>query len=103
MDMSVPALLAMNAYSVLHSVVIHSGHDFFPRWWYRTPILKFYVTPVFHDLHHSDPGGRNYGIYTTIWDRIFGTVAPSLESSFDDTTGVTITATEVLLEVVLTS
>jgi len=93
MDMSVVALYAMNAYSVIHSVVIHSGHDFFPRRWYRNSILKFYVTPVFHDLHHSDPGGVNLGIYTTIWDRVFGTISPSLEESFDRVAGTVIPRT----------
>jgi sterol desaturase/sphingolipid hydroxylase (fatty acid hydroxylase superfamily) len=87
LDMSIAAFYAMNAYSVVHSVVIHSGHDFFPRRWYRTNFLKYYVTPVFHDLHHSDPKGVNFGIYTTIWDRAFGTISSSLEPSFDQVTG----------------
>jgi sterol desaturase/sphingolipid hydroxylase (fatty acid hydroxylase superfamily) len=81
-DMSVAAFIAMNAYSVIHSVVIHSGHDFFPRWWYRNKLSKFYVTPIFHDLHHSDLNGVNYGIYTTVWDRLFGTISSSLEDAF---------------------
>lgn len=87
MEMSVIALMAMNAYSVIHSLVLHSGHDFFPRWWYRKGISKLYVTPVFHDLHHSTPDGVNFGIYTTIWDRVFGTVSPSLRTTFDQVTG----------------
>ena len=87
MDMSINAFYAMNAYSVIHSVIIHSGHDFFPRWWYRCRTSKYYVTPTFHDLHHSDPKGVNFGIYTTIWDRVFGTISPSLEESFDQVTG----------------
>ena len=82
LDMSIPALIAMNTYSVLHSVVLHTGHDFFPRWWYRNPVCKYYVTPVIHDLHHSDPQGANYGIYTTIWDRVFGTITSSLQATF---------------------
>lgn len=86
LDMSVVAFYAMNAYSVIHAVVLHSGHDFFPRWWYRTPLAKLYVTPTFHDLHHSEPTGANYGIYTTIWDRLFGTVSPRLEDSFAEVT-----------------
>jgi sterol desaturase/sphingolipid hydroxylase (fatty acid hydroxylase superfamily) len=90
MDMSVTAFYAMNAYSVIHAVVLHSGHDFFPRWWYRNPISKYYVTPVFHDLHHSDPKGVNLGIYTTIWDRVFGTVSPELDAAFDEVTGTTV-------------
>ena len=87
LDMSVTALIMMNAYSVIHSMVIHSGHDFFPRWWYQKHISKCYVTPVFHDLHHSDTRGVNFGIYTTIWDRVFGTIAPSLQATFERVTG----------------
>lgn len=88
MDMSLTAFYAMNAYSVMHAVVLHSGHDFFPRWWYRNPITKYYVTPAFHDMHHSNPRGVNFGIYTTIWDRVFGTISPTLETTFDQVTGV---------------
>jgi lathosterol oxidase len=86
LDMSMWAFFAMNGYSVMHSVVIHSGHDFFPRWWYRSRFSRWYVTPLFHDLHHSNSKGVNFGIYTTLWDRMFGTISPSLENSFDEIT-----------------
>ena len=92
LDMSVAALMAMNAYSVLHSVVIHGGHDFFPRWWYQKNVSKCYVTPVFHDLHHKDTEGVNFGIYTTIWDRVFGTISPALQTTFDRVSGAVVTA-----------
>ena len=92
MDMSLMALIAMNAYSVIHSVILHSGHDLFPKWWYRNGLSKYYVTPLYHDLHHSEPESANFGIYTTIWDRVFGTVSTLLQSSFSRVTSATRTA-----------
>ncbi len=89
MDMSLMALIAMNAYSVIHSVILHSGHDLFPKWWYRNGLSKYYVTPLYHDLHHSEPESANFGIYTTIWDRVFGTVSTSLHTSFGRVTSAT--------------
>jgi sterol desaturase/sphingolipid hydroxylase (fatty acid hydroxylase superfamily) len=37
---------------------------------------------LFHDQHHSLVG-CNYGGFTTIWDRVFGTVSPAYASDFE--------------------
>ena len=60
----------------VYTVLLHSGREPFPRWWLRSPATRWLATPLFHDLHHSR-AEDHYGFYTTIWDRLFGTVAPS--------------------------
>lgn len=66
----------------LMSMAVHSGHEFFPRWWYRTWLTKWFLTPMFHDQHHQ-LYHCNYGGFTTIWDRVFGTVNLSFEADFE--------------------
>jgi sterol desaturase/sphingolipid hydroxylase (fatty acid hydroxylase superfamily) len=64
------------------SLFVHCGHEFFPRWWYRFPATGWLLTPLFHDQHHSLVG-CNYGGFTTIWDRLFGTVSPRYARDFE--------------------
>ena len=55
---------------------------FFPRWWYRSWLTKWFLTPMFHDQHHQ-LFHCNYGGFTTIWDRVFGTVNPAFEADYE--------------------
>ncbi len=68
-------------FNVLMGLYVHSGIEFFPRWWNRTWLTKWFITATFHDQHHRFFKG-NYGGYTTIWDRICGTVRPTFEADF---------------------
>ena len=54
-------------------MVGHLGVEPFPRSWADHPVLKYLGTSSFHAGHHGDREG-NYGFYTTIWDRLFGTL-----------------------------
>ena len=72
-------------FNVLMGVYVHSGFEFFPRWWNRTWLTKWFITATFHDQHHRYFKG-NYGGYTTIWDRICGTVRPTFEADFEKVT-----------------
>ena len=76
------SLGAIATFQPLMSLFVHSGHEFFPRWWYRLPATGWLQTPLFHDRHHSLVG-YNYGGFTTLWDRVFGTVAPSFRPDFE--------------------
>jgi len=64
---------------------VHSGLEFFPRWWNKTWLTKWFITATFHDQHHRNFKG-NYGGYTTLWDRLCGTVRPTFESDFEKVT-----------------
>src|SRR3546814_8430177 len=50
-----------------------SSDLFMPRWWNRSWATKWFITATFHDQHHRFFTG-NYGGYTTIWDRLCGTM-----------------------------
>jgi sterol desaturase/sphingolipid hydroxylase (fatty acid hydroxylase superfamily) len=76
------SLALIAGFQPLMSLFVHCGHEFFPRWWFRFPATGWLLTPLFHDQHHSLVG-CNYGGFTTIWDRIFGTVSPGYVADFE--------------------
>ncbi|MBU6206070.1 MAG: sterol desaturase family protein, partial [Alphaproteobacteria bacterium] len=61
---------------------VHSGYEFFPRWWHKSWTTKWFITATFHDQHHKY-FNYNFGGYTTIWDRICGTMRAKFESDYD--------------------
>jgi sterol desaturase/sphingolipid hydroxylase (fatty acid hydroxylase superfamily) len=71
--------LAIGTYlaaNVLFGVLGHSGVEPFPGAWQRRPLLKYLGSSGFHFQHHQD-ARHNFGFYTSLWDRLFGTFAPS--------------------------
>jgi Delta7-sterol 5-desaturase len=60
---------------------VHSGYEFFPRWWNKSWATKWFITATFHDQHHKY-FNWNFGGYTTVWDRICGTMRPKFEDDF---------------------
>jgi sterol desaturase/sphingolipid hydroxylase (fatty acid hydroxylase superfamily) len=67
--------------NVIMGLYVHSGYEFFPRWWHKSWATKWFITTTFHDQHHRY-FTCNFGGYTTIWDRICGTVRPKFESDY---------------------
>jgi Delta7-sterol 5-desaturase len=70
--------LGMSVYlvlNVLSGTVGHLGVEPLPAWWSRVPILRNLAGATFHARHHQDLG-CNFGFYTLIWDRLFGTLRP---------------------------
>lgn len=66
-------------YMVASNAVGHCGHEIVPL---NTPLrvlAKGFAIVTHHDLHHSAPQG-NFGLYTTVWDRLFGTLHPRYEA-----------------------
>ena len=43
--------------------------------------LAMYVLHSFHAQHHAEPT-HNFGFYTLLWDRLFGTLHPEYEARF---------------------
>lgn len=60
---------------------IHCGHEFLPRWWNKSWATKWMITATFHDQHHQYYR-YNYSGFTTIWDRLCGTMRPKYEHDF---------------------
>ena len=69
--------------NIIMGLYVHSGYEFFPRWWNRSWATKWFITATFHDQHHKY-FRWNFGGYTTIWDRICGTMRPRFEEDFLD-------------------
>ncbi len=68
--------------NIIMGLYVHSGFEFFPRWWNKTWTTKWFITATFHDQHHRY-FKWNYGGYTTIWDWVCGTVRPSFVTDFE--------------------
>jgi Delta7-sterol 5-desaturase len=59
----------------------HVGVEPFPRWWSHVPLVREIGTSTFHAQHHQDRN-HNFGFYTLIWDRLFGTLFPRYDETF---------------------
>ena len=68
--------------NVIMGIYVHSGYESLPRWWNRTWLSKWFISATFHDQHHRY-FTCNFGGYTTIWDRLCGTVRPKFEADFE--------------------
>lgn len=70
--------VALEAYLVLSYVlngVAHANVELTPPGWTRRGVGAFFITTTFHALHHTRFNGH-YGLYTTLLDRLAGTVFP---------------------------
>jgi sterol desaturase/sphingolipid hydroxylase (fatty acid hydroxylase superfamily) len=79
--MSGPGLVAYLVLNVLWGTLGHSGVEPFPSATQKSPGLSLLGTSTFHAEHHEAPG-FNYGFYTLIWDRLFGTLHPDYRNRF---------------------
>jgi Delta7-sterol 5-desaturase len=68
--------------NIIMGLYVHAGFEFFPRWWNRSWATKWFITTTFHDQHHKY-FNFNFGGYTTIWDRVCGTMRPKFEADFE--------------------
>jgi lathosterol oxidase len=67
--------------NVLFGTIGHLGVEPFPDAWRRLPLLRWLATSTFHAQHHQLPG-FNFGFYTLLWDRAFGTLTPQYDTAF---------------------
>jgi sterol desaturase/sphingolipid hydroxylase (fatty acid hydroxylase superfamily) len=72
---NINAVVIYLSLNVLFGVLGHSGIEPFPASWQKQPLLKYIGSATFHYQHHQHEG-YNFGFYTSIWDRLFGTLAP---------------------------
>lgn len=66
---------------VLFGTIGHLGVEPFPRGWARVPVLRNVAGGTFHARHHQNLA-CNFGFYTLIWDRLFGTLGADDWDSF---------------------
>jgi Delta7-sterol 5-desaturase len=85
MTVHVSTMALITPCNIVMGFYVHSGIEFFPRWWNKTWLTRWFITATFHDQHHRFFKG-NYGGYTTLWDWICGTVRPSFLADFEKVT-----------------
>jgi sterol desaturase/sphingolipid hydroxylase (fatty acid hydroxylase superfamily) len=67
--------------NVLFGMMGHLGVEPLPDRWKQIPLLRLLTTSTFHAQHHNDRE-HNFGFYTLVWDRLFGTLSPEYERGF---------------------
>jgi len=78
---SLAGLLIYLGLNVLFGTLGHSGVEPFPRRLREIPLLRLIGTSTFHAEHHEHPR-YNFGFYTLIWDKLFGTLDPEYDARF---------------------
>lgn len=69
-------------FQIFYNVYGHLGYELFPRRFHKTWIGRYVNTSVAHNQHHGKFHG-NYGLYTLIWDRWFGTLRSDYDQSYE--------------------
>jgi sterol desaturase/sphingolipid hydroxylase (fatty acid hydroxylase superfamily) len=67
--------------NIVFGLVGHLGVEPMPDRWVDLPLIRTISTSTFHAEHHLDQE-HNYGFYTLIWDRLFGTISPDYIDDF---------------------
>jgi Delta7-sterol 5-desaturase len=78
--LSIIIYLTMN---VVFGLVGHLGVEPMPGAWVKLPFINYISTSTFHAEHHMDDE-HNFGFYTLIWDRLFGTLSPDYLDDFQN-------------------
>lgn len=73
LPLSGTAVLAYLTLNVFFGTLGHAGVEPFPAAWGRSRVLREIGSSSFHAGHHQTPA-RNFGFYTQVWDRLFGTL-----------------------------
>ena len=74
-------MLLIGPTNIIMGLYVHSGYELFPRWWNKSWLTKWFITTTFHDQHHKY-FTANFGGYTTVWDRLCGTMRPKFEDDY---------------------
>jgi sterol desaturase/sphingolipid hydroxylase (fatty acid hydroxylase superfamily) len=72
------ALGAYTLINLLFGILGHLGVEPLPRRVRASACFKWVATPAMHAGHHATPQ-YNLGFYTTVWDRLFGTLEPGYD------------------------
>ena len=70
---------AMGIYLTLNvafGLIGHLGVEPFPASWATHPVLRYIGGSAFHARHHRE-AVVNFGFYTTVWDKLCGTLEPA--------------------------
>jgi Delta7-sterol 5-desaturase len=69
----------------LYNAYGHLGFELYPKGFATHPVGRWINTSVNHNMHHKF-ATNNYGLYTLVWDRLFGTMHAKYDEVFDEVT-----------------
>jgi sterol desaturase/sphingolipid hydroxylase (fatty acid hydroxylase superfamily) len=75
---SIAAVGGFVVVNLVFGLLGHLGVEPVPARVRRWRVFRWVALPMFHVGHHADPS-VNLGFYTTVWDRLFGTVDPGYD------------------------
>ncbi|MEL6172893.1 MAG: sterol desaturase family protein, partial [Pseudomonadota bacterium] len=83
--MTLSALILVGLFSLIYNVYGHLGYEIMPRFIAKSPLGYVLNKSAYHNQHHRTYR-YNYGLYTAIWDRLFGTLHPHADRLYDEKT-----------------
>lgn len=72
-------------FQISYNVYGHLGYEILPKNLNQHWLGKWFNTSVAHNMHHKY-SVKNYGLWTTIWDRMMGTMHEKYDETYQRTT-----------------
>jgi sterol desaturase/sphingolipid hydroxylase (fatty acid hydroxylase superfamily) len=79
------AIVFYMIFQIMYNIYGHLGYEILPKGAYRHWLGKWFNTAVAHNMHHQY-SVKNYGLWTTIWDRMFGTMHEKYDEAYINAT-----------------
>ncbi|WP_341197806.1 sterol desaturase family protein [Hyphomonas chukchiensis] len=79
------AFFAVSTLMITYNVMGHLGYELLPHGLPDKPVAGLMNTATSHNQHHRTYR-YNYGLYTLIWDHLFGTFHPRYAETYADAT-----------------
>src|SRR5205085_2234227 len=70
-------------FMIVYNIYGHTGWEMYPKGFNKHWLGRWINTSINHNQHHQYFKG-NYGLYTLIWDRLFGTVRQDYDQKFEE-------------------
>jgi sterol desaturase/sphingolipid hydroxylase (fatty acid hydroxylase superfamily) len=70
-------------FMIAYNVYGHLGWELYPKGFNHHWLGRWVNTSINHNMHHQYFKG-NYGLYTLIWDRLFGTLRPDYDERYNE-------------------
>lgn len=92
------AIISYTFFQIVYNVYGHLGFEIFPKKFNTHWLGKWMNTAVAHNMHHKY-FVNNYGLWTTIWDRVIGTMNPKYNQFYEEVTEASVRITKPDLDV----
>jgi Delta7-sterol 5-desaturase len=79
------AIIFYMLFQISYNIYGHLGFELFPANFNKHWLGKWLNTSVAHNMHHKY-SVKNYGLWTVIWDRVFGTMHPQYDETYEKAT-----------------